>query len=185
MKASTSLALAACAVLAAPLADARITKIVIDPALSQSPTFEGRSFGEVGPYEKLRGKAYGELDPRDPRNAVITDIELAPRNPATGKVEYSMDIYILKPVNLRQGNRRLFVEVNNRGNKLFGAFNGSAGGNNPTTAADAGDAFLMNQGYSLAWNGWDISAAPGADRLTINVGAPIKNAGGSDITGPS
>jgi hypothetical protein len=187
MKASTFFALAACTVLAAPLAEARITRIAIDPALSQSPTFEGRTFGangSVGAYEKLRGKAYGEVDPRDPRNAVITDIELAPRNPATGKVEYSMDVYILKPVDLRKSNRKLFVEVNNRGGKLFGAFNLSGGGNNPTTAADAGDAFLMHQGYNLAWNGWDVSAAPGGDRLTITV-PMAKNPDGSSITGPS
>ena len=184
MKKNALLALAVAAIFAAPLAEARITRIVIDPALSQSPTFEGRSFGEAGAYEKLRGRAYGEVDPRDPENAVITDIELAPRN-ARGMVEYSMDIYILKPVNLRAGNGKLFMEINNRGGKLFGAFNRSGGGNNPTTAADAGDAFLMNQGYSLAWNGWDISAAPGGDRLTINVGGPLKGPGGSDITGPS
>ena len=79
--------------------EARITKIVIDPARSQSPTFDGRSFGAVGQYEKLRGTAYGELDPADPRNALITDIQLAPRN-ANGKVEYSMDIFILKPIDL-------------------------------------------------------------------------------------
>ena len=170
--------------LAVSTAEARIIRIEIDPALSQSPTFEGRTFGEVGAYERLRGKAYGEVDPRDPHNRVITDIELAPRN-ARSMVEYSMDIYILKPVNLRAGNGKLFVEVNNRGNKLFGPFNRAGLGNNPTSAADAGDAFLMNQGYSIAWNGWDISAAPGGDRLTINVGAPLKNQDGSDITGPS
>ena len=184
MRKNLLLALAVAAAVAAPLAEARITRIAIDPALSQSPTFEGRSFGGVGAYEKLRGKAYGEVDPRDPHNAVITDIELATPN-ARGMVEYSMDIYILKPVSLRQGNGKLFMEVNNRGGKLFGAFNGSGGGNNPTTAADAGDAFLMNQGYSMAWNGWDPSAPPGADRLTINVGAPLKRSDGSDITGPS
>src|SRR6266446_3821112 len=137
----------------------------IERASVESPTFKdpvtgmARTFGTAGAYEKLRGKAYGEVDPHDRRNRVITDIELAPRN-ARGNVEYSMDVYILKPVNLRDGNDKLFVEVNNRGNKLFGPFNASGGGNNPTTAADAGDAFLMNQGYSLAWNGWDISAPP-------------------------
>src|SRR4030088_3120293 len=135
MKPNTLLALAASAVFAVPLAEARITKIEIKS--TESPTFEGRIFGAVGAYEKLRGKAFGEVDPRDPRNAVITDIELAPRN-ARGMVEYSMDIYILKPLNLRQGNRKLFVEVNNRGGKLFGPFNLSGGGNNPTTASDAG-----------------------------------------------
>src|SRR5437016_2134113 len=166
MKAKTLLALAAGVVLVAPSVEARITKIEITSV--ESPTFEGRTFGSVGAYEKLRGKAYGEVDPRDRRNRVITDVELAPRN-ARGNVEYSMDIYILKPVNLRDGNDKLFVEVNNRGNKLFGPFNASGGGNNPTTAADAGDAFLMNQGYSLAWNGWDISAPAGNNNLTITV----------------
>ena len=76
-------------------AEARIVRIEITSR--ETPTFEGRAFGEVGPYEKLRGKAYGELDPVDPRNAVIADIQLAPRN-ANGKVEYSMDIFILKPI---------------------------------------------------------------------------------------
>ncbi len=76
-------------VAAAPAAGS-ITRIAIEPAQSQSPVFDGRVFGPgggVGPYEKLRGKAYGELDPDDPRNAVITDLKLAPRN-ARGRVEY-------------------------------------------------------------------------------------------------
>ena len=63
----------------------------------ESPTFEGVSFGDVGPYQKLVGRASGEVDPNDPRNAVIADIALAPRN-ARGMVEYSTDIYILRPV---------------------------------------------------------------------------------------
>lgn len=174
------LALAAVTLLTAPWAEARITRI--DITSSESPTFGGTTFGPVGAYEKLRGKAYGEVDPLDPRNALITDIEFAPRN-AGGKVEYSMDIYILKPIDLNKGNRKLFMEVNNRGGKLFGGFNGSGGGNNPTTAADAGDAFLMKRGYSMAWNGWDISAPPGGDRLTISV--PVATNGGVPFTGPS
>jgi len=165
-------------------AEARITRLQITTV--QSPTFEGRTFGTggvVGTYEKLIGRAYGEVDPNDPRNALITDLALAPRN-ASGKIEYAMDVYILKPVDLHLGNRRLFVEVNNRGNKLFGAFNGAPISNDPTTAADAGNAFLMNQGYALAWGGWDPTAAPGGSRLTIQV--PVAhNADGSSITGAS
>jgi hypothetical protein len=180
-RSALALAVAGVLVVAAPPAEARITRIEITSV--QSPTFEGRTFGAVGAYEKLRGKAYGEVDPHDKLNRVITDIELAPRN-ARGNVEYSMDIYILKPINLRDGNDKLFVEVNNRGGKLFGAFNGSSGGNDPTTAAHAGDAFLMNQGYSLAWNGWDISAPAANNNLTITV--PVaRNRDGTEITGPS
>ncbi len=58
----------------------------------ESPTFDGVSFGNVGQYEKLVRKAFGEIDPGDPRNAVIVDISLAPKNEKR-MVEYSMDIY--------------------------------------------------------------------------------------------
>jgi hypothetical protein len=186
MKITMLVTLAAGIVLAAQVTEARLTRIDITSV--ESPTFKdpltgvAKTFGDVGAYEKLRGKAYGEVDPRNPQNAVITDIELAPL--IGDKVTYSMDIYILKPVDLGKGNGKLFMEVNNRGNKLYADFNRSSGGNNPTTAAHAGDAFLMHQGYSLAWNGWDISAAPGGDRLTISV--PVAtNPDGSTITGPS
>ncbi|WP_460965279.1 alpha/beta hydrolase domain-containing protein [Spirosoma litoris] len=173
--------LLAIAILAGPMAQARIIRIEITSR--QAPTFEGKVFGQVGAYEKLRGKAYGELDPASPQNALITDIQLAPRN-AKGMVEYAMDIYILKPIDLTKGNHKLFLEVNNRGGKLFGGFNKSSGGNDPSTAAQAGDAFLMNRGYSIVWNGWDPSANPTNNNLTINV--PIaKNADDSPITGPS
>jgi alpha/beta hydrolase family protein len=163
-------------------AQARIVRIEITRI--ESPTFEGRSFGEVGQYEKLVGKAFGEVDPADPRNAVIVDIGLAPRN-ASGMVEYAIDIYILKPVDGSRGNGRVFFEINNRGNKLsLGALNDSAGGNDPTTAADAGNGFLMEQGYTIVWSGWDATAAPVGNRLTITV--PVaKNPDGSSIIGPA
>lgn len=163
-----------------PAAPSGIVRIDITSTVT---AFEGRAFGTVGTYQKLRGKAYGELDPNDSRNAVITDLALAPRN-SRGRVEYSMDIYLLKPTDLSKGNHKLFMEVNNRGGKLFGALNQSAGGNDPTTAADAGQAFLMNQGYTMAWSGWDPSAPAGNNSLTITL--PVaKNADGTSITGPS
>ncbi len=90
--------------LAAPsLAEARITRIEINRI--ESPTFDGTSFGTVGQYEKLVGRAYGEVDPSDPKNAIIADIALAPKN-AAGMAEYSTDIYILRPVEQSQGNHR-------------------------------------------------------------------------------
>jgi Alpha/beta hydrolase domain len=168
-------------VFTATFAEARITRIEITS--TESPTFEGMTLRSVGAYEKLRGRAYGEVDPADARNALITDVELAPRN-ANGQVEYSMDIYILKPINLHSGNHKLFVELPNRGNKLWDPFNLSSGDNDPTTAAHAGEAFLMRQGYAIAWNGWDIVATPGDNRLTITV--PVAtNLDGSTITGPA
>jgi hypothetical protein len=97
-----------------------------------------------------------------------------------------MDFYILKPINLADGNHKVFFEVNNRGNKLFGTFDESSGGNNPTTASDAGQAFLMNQGYTLAWCGWDpeVGLAGSPDLLRIYL-PTATNPDGSSITGPS
>ena len=68
---------AAVALLSLAPAQARVMKIVIDT--KTSPAFDGQVFGDAGQYETIAGLAYGELDPRDPLNAIITDIELAPR----------------------------------------------------------------------------------------------------------
>ena len=78
-----------------------------DPALpSQDVTFDGTTFGPVGTYRKIVGTATGTLDPADPHNAMITDIQLAPKN-ADGLVEYSLDFYILTPSDPTKGNRKV------------------------------------------------------------------------------
>ena len=162
---------------------AHITRIVIIRV--ESPTFEGTSFGTTGRYEKLVGRAFGQVDPGDPRNALIVDIGLAPRN-ARGLVEYSTDVYILRPVERSKGNGRLFFEINNRGNNFsFGLLNNTAAVlNDPTSAADAGNGFSMRQGYTIVLSGWDAGVAPGAPRQTI--AAPIaRNPDGSPIVGPA
>ena len=89
--------------LAAPDAQARITRI--DITQNESPTFGGYAWPEVGQYEKIVGVAHGEVDPLDPKNAVIVDIKLAPRN-SRGNVEYAFDFYILKPIDLKRARTR-------------------------------------------------------------------------------
>src|SRR5438067_200102 len=87
--------------LAAPQpSDARVTKITI---LSTTPAYGGRVFGAAGAYEEIRGTASGELDPFDHHNAVITDINLAPRN-ANGKVTYTATFTMLKPVDMSKAS---------------------------------------------------------------------------------
>ena len=167
-----------------------ITKIVINPtrnstAPSENPTFEGRSFGTVGMYEKLRGRVYGQLNPNDTRNRLIADLQFPPRNDV-GMIEYSMDFFILKPVNMSTSNHKLFFEVNNRGYKVSGSFSEMSGGNNPTTAKDAGRAFLLNQGYTIAWSGWDPEVTTTGDRDLLRIFLPTTtNSDNSSITGPS
>ena len=84
--------------LAASAAHAGVTRIAIDRI--ESPTFDGREFGNVGRFEKLSGRAFGEVDPNDPLNAGIALIQEAPRN-ARGRVEYVVDISIIQPLDVR------------------------------------------------------------------------------------
>jgi hypothetical protein len=145
----------------------------------------GTAFGQTGPYEKLVGIAYLELDPADPHNAAIFDLDKTPRN-ARGMVEASTDLYILKPVDMALGNRKIFFEVNNRGNKQsLGTLNDGPGGanaNDPTTPEDAGNGFLMREGYTVVWAGWQGDVTRGGNRMTISI--PTATDGGAEITGP-
>ena len=152
----------------------KITRVVVDRV--ESPTFEGRSFGAVGQYEKIVGRAFGVADPKDPIDAGIVNLDRAPKN-AQGLVEYDVDFYILKPITPDRGNRTLFYDVVNRGNKnLHTTFNvGAGGGNDPTKAADAGDGLLMSQGYTLLWSGWQGDVLTGNSRLTARFPIPTNN----------
>src|SRR5262245_66650190 len=83
---ASSVVLAIAFLAGARCADARITGVMFTTV--QSPTFGGTSFDAVGPYEKLAGRAFGEIDPSDPHNGPITDLALARRN-AAGKADDS------------------------------------------------------------------------------------------------
>jgi hypothetical protein len=145
------------------LADARVVRFVIE----QRRVFaEGMEFGSVGPYERLDGTAYMEVDPDDPLNAVIVNIDKAPRN-GRGFVEFSTTFYMLKPMDVSRGNGKIFYGINNRGNKLESGlrWHHVPASNNPITAAHAGDGFLMRLGYTVVDAGWQGDVAEGNDRL--------------------
>ncbi len=165
-------------VLVTGAADAQVTRLEID---RRELFADGRSFGNVGPYEKLTGRIHLEVDPDDPANQRVTDLQLAPRN-ADGMVEVTTDFFLLKPVDPARGNRRILYDVNNRGNKVaLGTFN-DADGNDPTTLDDAGNGFLLRQGYAVLWCGWSSDVEAGNTRLTIEV--PVaRNPDGTAITG--
>ena len=82
-------------------ANARVMRVVIDHR--ESPAYQGQPFGEAGKYERLSGHAYGELDPKDPLNAIITDLQFAPRN-SRGMVEYSATFLLVRPVDLSKAS---------------------------------------------------------------------------------
>jgi hypothetical protein len=155
-------------------AQARVTTIVFG-----APTYPYANaiFGSVGQYEQLDGIATGEIDPKDPANAVIQDIELAPRN-ARGMVTYTTKVSILKPLNMTSSNHAMLLEIVNRGNKLDpGFYNVGATVSNPQ-----GDGFLENQGFTLVWVGWQADLVQPA---LITMSAPIAHQrNGGTITGP-
>jgi hypothetical protein len=154
-------------------AQARVTRIEITKT---EPLAAGQQFGATGAYERVMGRYHGELDPASPLNAVIVDLDKAPRN-ARGMVEYSADFYIIRPVDITKGNSALFFEVTNRGNKgMLGRFNNAPRSNDPATAEQAGNGFLMRQGYTLVWNGWmaGLPATDGALRIEVPTIANIE-----------
>ena len=165
----------------AQAAQARVTQIVIKTV--ESPAFNGRTFGAVGAYERISGQIIGEVDPNDRRNAVIVDVGLAPKNP-DGTVTYSTDFQILRPIDRAKGNRRLLYEITNRGRtNALEMLNDSPTGSDVNSSGDAGNGFLMRQGYVLMESGWDVPA-PAGKSFTVTV--PVaKNPDGSPITGPA
>ncbi|MFI5309759.1 MAG: alpha/beta hydrolase domain-containing protein [Gemmatimonadales bacterium] len=94
---------------------AQVTRIVIDTVVS--PAFGGATYGAAGAYETIAGRAFGELDPKDKRNAIITDIQLAPRN-AKGRVEYTASFLLVKPIDMTKSSHLLWHDVPNRGGRI-------------------------------------------------------------------
>ena len=132
------------------------------------PFAEGQTFGEAGPYLRIRGVAKGELDLAAPENRVIVDLDKTPRN-ARGLVEYETDFFIMRPADPARTNGMLVYDVTNRGSKrIFQLLDDAPGdspaaSNDPKTAREAGLGFLLGRGYSLVWSGWD-PGAPAACR---------------------
>ncbi len=165
-------------ILAAP-AYADVVRIEVK---SRTDVLEGKVFGAAGPYEKLSGRIYFAVDPRNTVNQIIADIGKAPTN-AAGKVEFSSDFYLIKPKDPSRGNGTLLYEVSNRGGKgMIGFFNFASGGVDPQTAAQYGDGFLLEQGFTLMWIGWQFD--PPMREGLVRVYAPIaKEPDGRPIRG--
>jgi hypothetical protein len=149
----------------------------------REPFDGGHEFPITGAYEKLTGKLYGEVDPKRRLNKTIVNLDKAPRN-RRGKVEYSTEVFVLKPVDMARGNGKIFYDAPNRGGKRILAFlNDGPQSNDPTTLKDAGNGFLMRQGYTLVWCGWQGDLTPVKDWLVLNV--PVANNGGQEIVRPT
>jgi hypothetical protein len=152
------------------LAPPALAEVVRFEAAPPRPALEGRVFGNTGPYVEIRARATIALDPADPRNAVIADLDRAPRN-AAGRVEATADVVILRPADPARGNGTLLVEPPNRGRRIVNQLlddSPAAGATRLEQAGDAGIGWTFRQGYTLAWIGWQGDWTPGAG-LRIDV----------------
>ena len=145
--------------------------------LQTHPFQDGRRFGEVGAYQEARGEAEFAVDPGHPLNAVITDLDLAPRD-ADGCVHFTADVRILQPADPSCGNGGLFVDVVNRGNSIFERML-EPGPMGPTTSVS--DGLLLRRGFTVVTCGWqhDVPRSTASFGLT----APVAESVGAPVTG--
>jgi Alpha/beta hydrolase domain len=137
---------------------AQVTRVEI---LWREPVNNGQPVGNAGPYEILRGRVYGDVDPRAPQNRIIQDLELAPQN-ARGRVEYIATFALAKPVDLTRSSGVLVYQVVNRGNGTV-------------APSPDGDISLVS--------GWQGDVVASATNQTIVV--PVaRNRNGTPLTGP-
>lgn len=160
---------------------ASVTRVEIE---LQSEVLGGQKFGLAGAYEAITGKLHFAVQPANSANRIITDIDLAPRN-AHGNVEFSSDFFLLRPKDMSRANGALLIDIPNRGRKTtLGMFNRAnsicASCDKPRTAADYGDGFLLREGFTILFIGWqfDPPREPGRMRLYTPIarqeGKPIR-----------
>ncbi|MDA0734980.1 MAG: alpha/beta hydrolase domain-containing protein [Chloroflexi bacterium] len=144
----------------------------------RQPHANGQAFGEVGAYEQLDGTIHFAVDPKHPDNALIADIDLAPKD-ANGLVNFSADFRILRPAEPSKGSQTLFLDVLNRGRGRAPKLLNDAPDADPAAPQSPGNGFLMRQGYTLVWCGWqhDVPNTPGLLGIqvpqAVNADGPI------------
>jgi hypothetical protein len=160
-----------CVAILVSAAQARVVRVEI---ASRTDINDGKPFGAAGAYEKITGHVFFAVDPANLHNRQIVDLEKASRN-AQGEVEFSADLYLLRPKDMAKGNQAVLFEVSNRGGRgILSIVNGRD--------SEFGDGFLMRQGYTIAWVGWQFDMAEQPGRLRLS--APVAHeADGKEIHG--
>jgi hypothetical protein len=157
-------------------ADAHVTRVEI---LSRADIQDGRAFGLAGAYERIIGRVYFAVSPENLRNRQIVDLDKAPRN-GEGEVEFSADLYLFKPKDMTKGNNAVLFEVSNRGGR--GILHLVNAGTSSDPNAEFGDGFLLREGYTIAWLGWQFDVADQGQNLRLS--APVAHdPGGKEIRG--
>ena len=162
-------------------ADARVVRLVVERT---TPYADGAAIGTHGPFERLGGTVYMVVDPEDPVNAVIVNLDKAPRN-AEGLVEFSAPFVIIKPVDVRRGNRKILYGINNRGNNIEIAFHAYP---SPGLRALFGssiqtdDELIFRLGYTYVDAGWAGDITTTETRLGADLPLASEPDGGAVVS---
>ena len=170
LRASSSFLILLLAVL--PL-NARVVRVEI---ASRTDVLDGKSFGGAGAYERITGRVYFSVPVTNPHNARIVDLRNAV-NLKNGEVEFSADFIAIRPKDAHKSNGSMILENPNRG---YGRIVALVDGGDWDLAKDAGDAWLLRNGFTVVSLGWQWDA-PGSDALHLF--APIAKENGKTVTG--
>lgn len=158
---------------------ARVVRLEI---LSRADVQDGKPFGATGAYEKITGRVYFAVNPANLHNRQIVDLDKAARD-ALSEVEFSADFYLLKPKEMSKGNGAVLFEVSNRGGK--GILRLVNGGNAADPGQEFGDGFLMRQGYTVAWVGWEHDVSDQNQNLRLFAPVARELVGATNRAGPA
>lgn len=167
------LALGACSLVSAGVTRVEVTE--------RSDVLDGRPFGDAGPYERLTGRVFYAVDPAHRSNSGIADLALAARNDQ-GLVEFSAGFYLLRPKTPKAGNRTVLYHVVNRGRKSPLLASNATRSQDPRLAEHFGDGFMLRQGYTILWSGWQTDVSRTGGRLGLM--APKAIEGRRPVVGP-
>src|SRR6185312_15124424 len=143
------------------LGGAAIMSVIDLTITARTPLADGAPFGDTGPYERLDGTLTFAVDPAHPANAPIVDLDKAARD-GEGRVRFRADFCLVQPVDAARGNRNLLFDVLNRGRKtVLGGFNRAPREAVATERIDPGDGWLMRNGWTLAFCGWQWDVVRG------------------------
>src|ERR1700691_4588516 len=152
---------------------ARVLRVEV---ASRTDVLDGKVFGDAGAYERITGRVYFLLPVANPHNLRIVDLSNA-ENLKNGEVEFSADFVAVRPKDVHKGNGSMLLEVPNRGNARILSL---VDGGDQDLAHDAGDAWLLRNGFTVVSLGWQWDATgPSALRFF----APIAKDHGKTITG--
>jgi Alpha/beta hydrolase domain len=169
---------------ACPIRDSSIDSLVTK---GTGVAFNGATFGAIGTYNYILAEATAKVSAKDPCAATIVDLKNAADT--NGVVTYKFDVVMLTPTDATKANGTLLYEVSNRTSSIsFAALNDGTSNNlfdnvKPVIPAaatgvvvglGAGNGFLLNQGSTIIWSGWQGDRPQTLNVATAAISATTK-----------